>query len=343
MPHIIYPLGFNDFAQARIKKDNVYKLVFDLSNDSQSVRLNLPIELPRKLTLFALVEDGWLPLPYVSPRQFFFDRNVIGYIERIKNGDTGDLYENSKYWLQTNNQDETLISPLLYAFESNLQRVPDRDEFRASFEQGAKILEGFYSSDQIAGLDEELFEAAYRLAEDVLVFHDQEMEYLKKAYDLIVHPVAKARLRYVAEELFSLADQTGIRYRSLPFYATLSCLYENEKITKFNAGREILKLKKGKYTDQKAYNALSDMRGLMFYYTFRAMAKSQNQLPYAFCTADKGLLMFGCGLNIKNDEFRGNQLFMTMDMHPNLFPNMDKEDMLEIGQRIGNVEIISNE
>ena len=122
--------------------------------------------------------------------------------------------------------------------------------------------------------------------------------------------------------------------KSLPLLAVLSCLFEDQRISGLNAGRELLKLRGGDYTEERAYNTLSDMRGIMFYLAFRAIAEKMNMPSLAYCTADKAALLFGCGLEFKNVEFRGNQLYLTISLNDYLFPRLSGDEKIELVKRI---------
>lgn len=345
VPERFIPLTCQDFVVAHNGKTNLYEIKADATEieirasngeirKEESGRVTMPINFHRNLPVFALVEGGWLPPPLVDPPIYLFDRNVIGYIQQILKGNPGDLYTNADWWLQMIADEKAHISPFLYAFESNQQMIPDLAEFKGSYEEAVKIIRGLFPTAKIIVYEDEHFAAAFETMADVLKFHVEETEFLHRVVPLIRENVSENHLQRICNEIFTIATDLGLSFKSLPLMASLSCLYENSMMSGYNAARELLKLKGGSYTNEKAYNALSDMRGLMFYLAFRALASQMGLAPLAYCTADKAALLFGCGLNFSNVEFRGNQLFLTMELSEFLFPRLRDDKRQELAQRI---------
>jgi len=345
LPKQFIPLTCMDFVAAHIDGTNLYEIKADATEIEicdpngevrfeQQGRVTMPINFYRGLPVYALVEGGWLPPPLVDPPLYLFDRNVIGYIEQINKGNTRDLYTNTDWWLQLIANDKMHISPFLHAFESNQQRIPDLAEFKRSYAEGVEIIRGLFPRADIVNYGDEHFDAAFQTMEDVLKFHTKETEFLQRVAPLIRENVPRNNLERVCYEILAVATGLGLSFRSLPLLAALSCLYEDREISGFNAARELLKLRGGPYTNEKAYNVLSDMRGLLFYLAFRAISNQMNSAPLAYCTADKSALLFGCGLNFTNVEFRGNDLHLTLELSEFLFPRLSDEQRQELANRI---------
>lgn len=345
VPERFHPLGFMNLVNALNAGNNIYNLRVDASvietyeagemvDSVENVQVNLPVNFSRRLPVYALVEGGWLPPPFVYPKQFFFDRNVIGHIQAINRGNSSANLDDTRFWLSMMESNEIFISPLLFAFESNLKRVPNLDEFKQGYEEAVPIIKGLFPNATVPTYDDENYEHLYRFVEDVLAHHDQETEYLIRAAPIIRQSVQPARRRPVADELFELAKQVRIDYFSVPFLATISCLYENYAVAPYNAARRLLKFGGGDYTRESAYNALSDMRGLIIYLAFRALAKAEENHPYAYCTADKPALLFGCGLNAFDDEFRDSSLHLSITLRGPLFEDIPEADRLVFVDRI---------
>lgn len=345
IPDKFIPMSFADFVSAERAGDNFYNVKAEISGfqliqngQSQLVSrkgiIDIPINFARSIPIYALVEGGWLPPPFVSPLQLHLDRNVIGAIEQILKGNQRDPYLDTAYWLQMSDRDDMIVSPYLYAFESNLTTAPGYEEFVRGYEEGAQIIKELFPKALVPTYGDEGYGVLYRFAEDVLAAADKEMTYLLRAVPLIRNIVASQRRRKVAAELFELAAELGVKFHSIPLLATLSCLYENYAVTGFNAAREMLKIRGGEYTEARAYNALSDMRSLLIYLAFRAMAKQDDNYPYAYCTGDKAALLFGCGLNIVGERFRDGKLYMSFDLAGPLFPDIPEDERSELFKRI---------
>ena len=214
-------------------------------------------------------------------------------------------------------------------------------EFKSSYEEAVEIIRSLFPNAKIIVYRDAHFEAAFETMTDVLEFHAEETEFLKGVAPLIRENVSENSLQSVCDEILTMAADNGLSFRSLPLLASLSCLYEDPKVSGYNAARELLKLRGGPYTDERAYNVLSDMRGLMFYLAFQALAKQVGEEPLAYCTADKAALLFGCGLNFHNVEFRGNQLFLSIELSEfyflvSLVTNV--ENWLNVLKPIDNIE-----
>jgi hypothetical protein len=345
VPERFIPLTCQDFVVAHNDRTNLYEIRADateieicapngeITNEERG-RVTMPINFHRSLPVYALVEGGWLPPPLVLPPVYLFDRNVIGYIQQISKGNPRDLYTDADWWLQMIADDRAHISPFLYAFESNQQMIPDLAEFKRSYQEAIEIIRGLFPEANIIVYGDEHFAAAHETMADVLKFHAEETEFLQRVVPLIRESVSENSLQRVCNEILTIATDIGLSFKSLPLIASLSCLHEDPLASGYNAARELLKPGGGTYTNEKAYNVLSDMRGLMFYLAFQALAKQMGVAPVAYCTADKAALLFGCGLNFSNVEFRGNQLFLSVELSEFLFPRLRGDQRQELARRM---------
>lgn len=345
VPKEFKPLSFRDFIDAHTAKSNLYKINVNASeieiqeaNGGRKFekygQIKMPINFHRSLPVYALVGGGWLPPPFVQPPHFLPDRNVIGYIEQITKANPRSLYADADWWLRMIGDKEMLINPFLYAFESNRQMIPELEDFKKSYQDAVQIVRLMLPTAKIVIYEELHFQAAYETMADILANHQREMKFLLATAPLIRESVARNELQKIMNEIFRIAADLGLQFKSLPLLAVLSCLFEDQRISGFNAGRELLKLRGGDYTEEKAYNTLSDMRGIMFYLAFRAIAEKINVPPLAYCTADKAALLFGCGLDFKNIEFRGNQLYLTISLNDYLFPRLPDDEKIVLVKRI---------
>ena len=345
VPDEFEPLNFKDFVDAHKAKSNLYKIKVNASEieiqDADGKRtyekfgqVKMPINFHRNLPVYALVNGGWLPPPFVQPSHFLFDRNVIGYIEQITKANSRSLYADADWWLRIISDKEMLISPFLYAFESNRQMIPDLEEFKKSYAEATQIISTLLPSAKVIVYEEVHFQAAYETMADVLANHEIETDFLLATAPLVRESVAQNNLQRISDEILKIAADLGMKFKSLPVLAILSCLYENPRVSGFNAARKLLKLSGGEYTVEKSYNALSDMRGIMFYLAFQAISAQFDKTTLAYCTADQAALLFGCGLEFKNVEFRGNELYLTVSLNDYLYPRLPNNERMEMANRI---------
>lgn len=346
-----YPLSCDDFVAAHNEKSKTFDIPVEARNIErftpgiteperiEKEHRKLSIDFHHSLPVYSLVPGGWLPPPFVDPPAFLLDRNVIRYIEQISKGNPQDRYTDTKWWLDMLiNGEDVYISPFLYAFESGSRMIPELDEFKASYKEGVEIIRQLFPKAQVPEYKDAEYDAAMQTMEDVLKFHREETEFLQRVAPLIRTRVSDKNLESVCEDIIKIAGDLGLSLRSFAVLAAISCLYEDFDTTGFNAARNMIKLGGGggTYTDENAYNVLSDMRGLLFYFAFRALAETREAPLLSYVTADKPAIMFGCGLNITKTEWVANKLVLKLELTKFLFPRMMDEKREELAQRFQN-------
>lgn len=125
VPEKFKPLSFRDFIDAHAAKSSLYEININASEieiqeaDGKQTfekygQVKMPINFHRSLPVYALVNGGWLPPPFVQPTHFLLDRNVIGYIEQKTKANSRTLYTNGDWWLRMIGDKEMLINPEFY-------------------------------------------------------------------------------------------------------------------------------------------------------------------------------------------------------------------------------------
>lgn len=101
-PQSFDPLSCEDFVAAELGANNLYPMsahVLDVEiiapdgsvTKEKSGKVSMPINFKKGIQVYALVEGGWLPVPFTSNWAFLVDRNVIGRIEQISKGNPREM------------------------------------------------------------------------------------------------------------------------------------------------------------------------------------------------------------------------------------------------------------
>jgi hypothetical protein len=61
---------------------------------------------------FALVQGGWLPLPFVIPPRFLVDRNVVAAFRKLRNGASRSDLQAIQWWTCFFNDGTAMFNPL---------------------------------------------------------------------------------------------------------------------------------------------------------------------------------------------------------------------------------------
>ena len=88
-PRRFIPLSCSDFVNAHRNGANLYEIKADATDfeiqrpeaenrHEDRGHVTMPINFQRNLPVYALVDGGWLPPPFVQPPAFLLDHNVFG-------------------------------------------------------------------------------------------------------------------------------------------------------------------------------------------------------------------------------------------------------------------------
>jgi hypothetical protein len=82
------------------------------------------------------------------------------------------------------------------------------------------------------------------------------------------------------------------------------------------------------------YNSMSDLRCLELYATSLGLSKISGSEPFAFCTSDKPLAIFGTGLNPRNVIVDERGATFTVSVDEKLFPRLPEAEREQLINRI---------
>src|ERR1051325_1636547 len=106
IPDRVNPLSYNDLVSDHKNPDKLHPITLE----AQSVKLpgskerraradvSVPMQFRQPVSVFALVDGGWLPPPFVIPPQFLVDRNVVSSLSQIRRGVLNDAVKSRDWW-----------------------------------------------------------------------------------------------------------------------------------------------------------------------------------------------------------------------------------------------------
>ena len=284
---------------------------------------------------YGLVDGGWLPLPWANKRMALLDRNVVIRLEQVQATHTGENPALLTQWLGL---DSETVSPLLFALEGSKRRPPSEFEVRAELARAHKVLKNLLPGAKVQKVRPFNRQALYRMLLEHADFRARASRLLLKAAPLVAERVKPSRRLALETTLSGLAAGEGVRRGCLVFLALLSCVYDSKPASTHRTaapGRAVLKPAKN-YTEEAAYNALSDLFFLELMFNFQALFPEMHPVLY---TADAGLAAFWAALQPCRRELAHlpngkSRTTVTFDMHGGLYPDLTIDGVEQLSKRI---------
>lgn len=336
------PLSYSELNSVAIKKEKNLNLSFqglmteDISehySNFEPVESNFTMTFNEDFKVFSLIDGGWLPLPFVNPPHFLVDSNVIINLEKsIKNS----LNSGSKaalWWLQMLNSPEVIINPILYAFEGKERTTPKFSDFVDCFEDSTKTIQNVLPNAGIIKFSSETYTKVYKIVKDSIEKREKQKQFLLDVNSLLYNHISRRNLSEVEIEILNTAKRLDIKLNSLLLLITLSCLYESNDNSYFQVARNILKFS-STFDEKIAFNALSDLIAIELFVGTGAVSNKTESPKFSFCTSDKSIALFGCGLNLRNKIFGADGLTFSISITKELFPVLDDTEREELVIRL---------
>lgn len=242
---------------------------------------------------YALVKDGWLPMPFVFPRQFFVDRNVVSKLKSLTTSRPRASDLSFTWWMQALLDDRLALNPLPYAWESAKRQQPTFVEFEAELVRARQEILQALPMASVTVFNKAMTTAAF---DQLVKFENRENRQIAFLIEIapdISNLVADAKIEKVKQRVFAAAIKHAVPRRSLVMIAVLSALFESNE--QKSIGRSLVKPRFG-YTAADAYNAISDLRTIELLAMSHAMVPNT---PTALATDDIALAKFWCALGLK--------------------------------------------
>jgi hypothetical protein len=283
-------------------------------------RVNATVSFEHGPAPYALVPGGWLPMPFVTPQYFVVDRNVVSTLRHIREqGPPADQLAFA-WWSTLFDGATALFNPMLYALEGNKRRTPSPEEFKVAFLEGAAEIERALPKAQIVRYGPEHFEACNELIRDLTQRSLCEAKFFKSIAPLVAQRAPAGKEARIKEEILRTAQACELRLASFPVIAALSTLYEDVHGEAKSPGRALMK-PRARYSDQDAYNAVSDLRHIELAAASQGFPDSQR---FALCTNDLGIAAFWCATQIRSEIEPTNAISLSFTFTEHLFARLDE-------------------
>jgi hypothetical protein len=283
-----------------------------------SCTVKAPITFQEPLTVYTLVDGGWIPPPFAMPPNLLVDRNVVSALKQIR-GRTqrADLHA-TDWWLRFFHKGHALFNPLLYALEGHSRKAPTFEEFVVAFEDASYEITSAFPGSKVLSFSQ----AQYQILHAVENRSAQETAFLLETVPLVIDRIPNERLEAVEAAILESASKHHVGPRSLVVMAVLSCLYEDLQGAKYSVGRHVLKPRQ-RYGQDDAYNALADLRNLELFIVSRGLPELGS---FSLCTCDRALALLWCGLSARNvqasNSVMGCVIDFSVSLDHHLFPHL---------------------
>lgn len=340
------PLPYEDLERAAVGGEKDFKFeieAVEVVREKDGIKSPLPdqlipmtIDYKHPLPLFALVPDGWLPVSLVKPNNLLIDQNVVIIIEKLLAGKTHQGMAEADWWLEFINQSNLTLNPLLYAFEGKKRSAGSESDFKVDFAEASATLQEKFPDAKIIDFSDAQIKTVYAELNKIAAHRINDTLFLKQVAPLIAENVPKTKLAVVQKEIFKIARATGTNKNSFALFAALSAIFyqppPGRNRLHFNAAKKILKPCHS-YSDETAYNALSDLQALELYAGSLALSASFDVPPFALATADKAVALFGCGLDLHDLKLGADGASFQISLSEHLFRRLDdylRDDLLKL-------------
>lgn len=336
-PTSVCPLGPSDIRNLEIDKTSTVPLKL-LSNIAYvngekkigniSVDTNMVFDKPT--SIYALVQGGWLPLPFAIPARFLVDRNVIIILRKIREGIITTNFESFQWWISFLNKSPVAFNPLPFAFEAGFRRKPTLAEFKSAFDDGVSVLLEAIPNCHVVQFENANYKGAYALLESFDRRNEHEVAFLQATCPLVVHRSNRRIGAKILEKIIQTADLYNVKRSSLATIVVLSCLYEDVHGTFSSIGRQILKPKRV-YSEADAFNALCDLRHIEIAAASLVYFKQE---AFFLCTCDRALALLWSALSPHGKLSSGKTITLEFDLTADLFARLNDSDLLKIKNRL---------
>lgn len=313
-------LSYQDLLD--VKKSGKCNLKFEIKADEATLngtaleedRTEPMVTTPKeKHTIYALTFGGWLPLAFVGESMLLADRNFIDRMKKINEGRINSEFNSTKWWIDMLSPVNTIINPILYAYEGANREFPSFKDFCTVFDEGINIIQQYGLKSTV--YEEEDYRISYKILEILKVELEKEIEFLMKISPLLT---GTPDMKETKKEVDYIADEIDLPPKSFAYLLVLGYVYEDRQKGKdYHHARGVLK--KGMNDRKVAYNVAIDLLHLK-------MLMLSKKLPFDnktfFCTADFHLAAFWVGLNIHDVVVGDKDITFSLD-YKNMMPMLE--------------------
>lgn len=330
-PAFVRPLGPSDIRALEADKTSSLEMELEANeaivNGEKKpglsvVKANVAFDKPA--LIYALVQGGWLPLPFVIPPRFLVDRNVVIALRKIREGYAVANAEPLQWWTKLFSEGTGTFNPLPYAYEAGYRRKPTMAEFVSAYDEGVSELLHALPGCHVVKFADTHYRTAYAQLEAFDGRNEREIRFLQETCPLVSQRNSRRLEAEVTEAIVRIADKYEVGRTSLATLAVLSCLYEDVHGTPPSIGREVLK-PKAVYTEADAFNAISDIRHIEMAAAGQSYFKQE---AFALCTRDRPLTLLWSALSMRGESQSNGALEFTFELSTDLFSCLTEAELL---------------
>lgn len=324
-PSDIRTLEDNKSSELEIKLE-ADEAIVDGKRQVGRSKLNARVTFHEPLAIYALVQGGWLPLPFAIPSRFLVDRNVVITLRKIREGKVAANAQAIQWWTQLFSKGSGVFNPLPFAFEAGYRRKPTMSEFMSAYDEGASELIEALPGCHIVKFEDTHYRAAYAQLEAFDSRNERETKFLQAICPLIEQRIPRRAEAKVARTIVQTADRYQLNRASFAVLAALSCLYEDRHGTPPSIGRQILK-PNSVYSEANAFNSLSDLRHIEIAAAGQAFFKHEG---FYLCTCDRALALLWSALSLRGNSLSDGAVKFTFDLTTDLFSRLTENELQEL-------------
>lgn len=288
------------------------------------------VDLSMHLNLYALVDEGWLPVTFVIPPKFIIDRNVISALKNSRGG-SDTRYEKWMWWIDSlrnesiSFSDEVEFDPVFAALEGVTRKPPSFEQFCTELENISTLVRDVLPWVRVRKVNEQELNRYFHFSK--ASGYECKRKFLLGAIPLILNRTSERGRSEKLKQLIRLAKDVGLDKVSHVFVLALSCLYDSPAID-LSVGRKVLKPKES-FGINHCHNSICDL--LLIDYL---MLNKREQIDnYSAMTADKWLAVYWSMITPRLDE--GTDIFsFEFFLNLELFNGASDADLTEIAKTL---------
>jgi hypothetical protein len=277
-----------------------------------------------------LVQGGWAPLLYsLTNANILTDRNIVSQIQqRFDSGQLRDHRSEGPDFLDllADKNCTCTLNTLPFAFEGNIQQIPDIHLVAAQFNVARTIIQQALPHMRVFPPQGHPIGGFQTLLDACHDYFMLGMAFLQQIAPTLMPPTSRKNRQAVWQRIFETARHVGLPLQHVCVVAALSAVSAAQRI---NPAKAIIK-PKPRYGREDAYNAMSDLFLLFMLHRFQDEHPEQ---PTVLLTRDKNLAMFWMGTTIQR-QAGPDKTQREMFFHPALLP-LEAEDILFLQQAMG--------
>ncbi|MDU0113337.1 hypothetical protein RT723_10085 [Psychrosphaera aquimarina] len=326
---LFYPLKTSDLLKNNTKSFNIKAKITknDYNPSKANQTVHVPLDFHENLTVFSLVDNGWLPAPFTIPPTFLIDRNILSTFEGSQKGKAH--YSENSWWFNPfhkSNKDSLEINVIFSALEGDKRKLPEFDIFLKNIEECSQIVTKQFKNVIVS----ELTNFQLKIIYDFLTKNYNDfIGFLMEVSPFIYQSVSYKNKNSILDKIFNLAKKYKLKEHSHILLLAIACLYESPASnSRKKFARKILKPKEN-YSMEIAHNCIFDV----LFIDLLLLLKHYANTNYSGLSADKPLSIYWTIINPKL-SLQQSDFTYTLEIKHELFESASTSDHQNIIARL---------